>query len=90
MRQVAELKREKASWELEEKKAKYSREGIREKQVMRDLKAVDARKKAASDQLNRTAYHSQYGVQDSNKSSSQSVSQSNIQSKRDAPPAKRS
>ena len=55
MRQVAELKREKASRELEEKKAKYSREGIREKQVMRDLKAVDARKKAASDQLNRTA-----------------------------------
>ena len=63
MRQVAELKREKANREREEKKARYSREGIREDKVMRDLKAVDAIKKAASDNLNRTAYHSQYLVQ---------------------------
>ena len=80
----------KANRELEEKKARYSREGIREKKVMRDLKAVDAIKKAASDKLNRTAYHSQYGVQDSNKYSSQSVGQSNSQSKRGPPLAKRS
>ena len=54
-REIAELKKEKAARELEEKQAKYAREGIRNK-----------------------------------KSSIQSVSQSNFQSKRDVPPAKRS
>ena len=90
MRQVAELKREKAYRESQEKKAKYSREGIREDKVMRDLRAGDTIKKAASDNLNRTAYHSQYGVQDSHRYSSQSVGQSNCQSKRGPIPAKRS
>ena len=48
MREVAELKREKASRELEERQAKYAREGIRNKKVREGLKAIDARKKAAS------------------------------------------
>ena len=75
MRQLAEYKRKEARRELEEKKAKSSREGLREKQVHRDLKAADAKKKAVNDQLNRTSYHNQYGVQDHTKTSSQSVSQ---------------
>ena len=70
MSQVAKLKREKASRGLEIKKARYSREGIRENKVMKDLKARDAIKKAASDNLNCTAYHSPYWVQDSNRYSS--------------------
>jgi hypothetical protein len=89
-RRVAELEKEKAYRESQEKKAKYSREGIREDKVMRDLRAGDTIKKAASDNLNRTAYHSQYGVQDSHRYSSQSVGQSNSQSKRGPTPAKRS
>ena len=75
MKQLAEYKRRDASRELEEKKAKSYREGLREKQVHRDLKAQDAKKKAINDQLNRTSYHNQYGVQDQIKTSSQSVSQ---------------
>ena len=81
VRQLAEYKRKEARRELEEKKAKSSREGLREKQVHRDLKAADAKKKAVNDQLNRTSYHSQYGMQDQSKTSGQSVSQSNGQSK---------
>ena len=88
-RQLAEYKRKEANREREEKKAKSAREGIREKQVHKDLKAADAKKKAAIEQINRTAYHNQYGVQDKNRFSSQSVGQSNSQSKRGAPPAKR-
>ena len=90
MKQLAEYKRRDASRELEEKKAKSYREGLREQQVHRDLKAQDAKKKAVTDQINRTSYHNQYGVQDKFKTSSQSVSQSNSQSKRGPPPAKRS
>ena len=51
MRQVAKLKREKAYRESQERKARYSREGLREDKVMRDLKAGDATKKAASDKV---------------------------------------
>jgi hypothetical protein len=60
-REIAELKKEKAARELKEKQAKYAREGIRNKKVREGLKAIDARKKDAREQLNRTAYHGQFG-----------------------------
>ena len=88
-RPVAELEREKAHKENQEKKAKYSREGIREAKVIRDLKAGDAVRKAASENLNRNSSYNQYGVQDSHRSLSQPIGQSNSQSK-GPPPAKRS
>ena len=89
MKQVAELKKKEAIRDHKEKKDKSYREKLREDQVHKDHRAEDAKKKAIREQLSRTSYHSQYGMQDQSKTSGQSVSQSNGQSKKGPPPAKR-
>ena len=88
--EIADLKKEKAALKLKERQAKYQREGITNKKVREGLNAIDAKKRDAREQLNRTAYHGNYGVQNSNKPSIQSVGQSKLQSKRDVTPKKRS
>ena len=75
MEQVAELKKKEAIRDHKEKKDKSYREKLREDQVHKDHRAEDAKKKAIREQLSRTSYHSQYGMQDQSKTSGQSVSQ---------------
>ena len=62
--------------ELLEKKAKGIRDGIKEAKVIADLGAGDAVKKAARDNMNSTALYKTYGVQENQRSVSQSVGQS--------------
>ena len=90
MQEVAKLRKEKAAKEMEEKRAKGKREGVTDKEVRKEWRAIDVKRNKARAQLNNTSYHAGYGVQDKNKPSIQSVSQSQAQSKRDIPAAKRS
>ena len=58
--------------------------------MIAELKAADAAKKAVCDNMNSTASYKTYGVQDKQRSISQSVGQSVSQPKKGFPPAKRS
>ena len=57
--------------------------------MIADLRAADAAKKAAHDNMNSTASYKTYGVQDKQLSVSQSVGQSVSQPKKGFPPSKK-
>ena len=74
MRRLADLEKQKKDWELEKKKANGKKDEVRNKEVRRRLGAIDAKnnESRARSQLNESSYHTDYGVQDSVKQSSQS------------------
>ena len=74
MRKIADLEKQKKDWELEKKKANGKKDEVRNKEVRRRLGAIDAKnnESRARSQLNDSSYHTDYGVQDSVKQSSQS------------------
>ena len=58
--EIAKLRKEKAAQELKERRAKYQKEGIANKEVRKGLRAIDVRKNKACAQLNNTSYHASY------------------------------
>ena len=74
--EVAELRKQKAAKELEERRAKYKREGVTNEEVRKGWRAIGVKRNEARAQLNSTSYHAGYKVQDRNKPLIQSVSQS--------------